>query len=311
MREYLRISAVSTDDASEFWAVSVSAVVSGLVKRGEVKVPYSTLGAYEKAELVAAAACRHGKPNVFRISDGLAEQLALTDISGVDGADLRFPFPGLWLRIPRSAAITLPGTTGRLSVRMVGVAEVVASYNGDEVTLGDGPGARRSILVVAISEAPAGNGPAHATVISDISPGPLEYMPRGGDTLHIGDSLLGTEGLRQLAIGALLYITSPNPDVRPASNAKNVTAWDEAVTAGRTRPHAPGRKPGSRMLWDVGASIKRLRVAALDVLVRGHWRRQSHGPRHTLRKMIWVQPHVRMPTGCPTAGHDYVVAEAS
>jgi hypothetical protein len=48
-----------------------------------------------------------------------------------------------------------------------------------------------------------------------------------------------------------------------------------------------------------------------DVVVRGHWRRQAHGPKFSLRKVIWIEPHVRLPTGVEPAGHDYQVKEAS
>jgi hypothetical protein len=31
----------------------------------------------------------------------------------------------------------------------------------------------------------------------------------------------------------------------------------------------------------------------VSTLVRGHWRQQAHGPRHTLRRVTWIQPHWR------------------
>lgn len=43
------------------------------------------------------------------------------------------------------------------------------------------------------------------------------------------------------------------------------------------REHIAGRKHG-------GGS------PGVQFMVRGHWRNQSHGPRHSLRKTIWVQP---------------------
>lgn len=216
-----------------------------------------------------------GKPNVFRISEDLTENLLKTDLVGVSSSDVQIPFAGLYLSI------------GASDIREISGASAVS------VTQSHDERGRRIIHACAHSNARWGHVPV------DLS-GPFPLSSDGSDLDQLG----------KFIVNALLYITSPNPDVMPASGARVDTAWDEAVTAARTSPRAPGRhKPGARMLWNVGASVKRLRVAALDVLVRGHWRRQAHGPRHSLRKMIWVQPHIRMPTGAPTAGHDYVVDE--
>jgi hypothetical protein len=43
--------------------------------------------------------------------------------------------------------------------------------------------------------------------------------------------------------------------------------------------------------------------------VRGHWRRQVHGPRWSLRQVIWIEPFVRRPTGADAEGHEYAVKD--
>jgi hypothetical protein len=46
------------------------------------------------------------------------------------------------------------------------------------------------------------------------------------------------------------------------------------------------------------------------VLVRGHWRNQAHGPGRALRRMKWIEPHIRgaeLPT--QIVGHTYEVKE--
>lgn len=34
-------------------------------------------------------------------------------------------------------------------------------------------------------------------------------------------------------------------------------------------------------------------------VVRGHWRRQAHGPELAQRRMVWIAPHVKGPEGTP------------
>ena len=44
---------------------------------------------------------------------------------------------------------------------------------------------------------------------------------------------------------------------------------------------------------------------AVQVLVRGHWKRQAHGPAMAQRKMIHIEPYWRGPEDAPIAvrGH--------
>jgi hypothetical protein len=229
---------------------------------------------------VHAMASKRGRANVFRVAPALIEALIATDLTSVGSADVRLPFEAFYAELPANT-ITHAGNGGALDTAIFVRLDTTLHVHFS------GPETSASLGIALSGACPE---PSHA-----IDECLVLGMPVDGDALC------------RLAIGLILYIGSPSHDVRPSSNAKNESAWDEAVTAARSAPRAPGRSPTGRALWDVGASIKRLRVAALDVLVRGHWRRQSHGPGHTLRKMIWVQPHVRLATGAPVAGHDYEV----
>lgn len=40
--------------------------------------------------------------------------------------------------------------------------------------------------------------------------------------------------------------------------------------------------------------------------VRGHWRNQAHGPGHSLRKRMYVEPYIKGPEGAPLLMHDQV-----
>ena len=51
------------------------------------------------------------------------------------------------------------------------------------------------------------------------------------------------------------------------------------------RDYAEGVRPQSKL--------------SVQVLVRGHWRRQAHGPEHSLRKWLWIEPFWRGPEDAP------------
>jgi hypothetical protein len=42
-------------------------------------------------------------------------------------------------------------------------------------------------------------------------------------------------------------------------------------------------------------------------MVRGHWRRQPHGPERQERKLIWIRPHYKGPDLAATINKPYVV----
>lgn len=249
-----------------------------------------------------------GLANVFRLSGGLAERLCATDISSITGRDVAVPFSGLYVSCQDTAVcLEHPQTRELLPLTVFGAA------------LDKLPNGTPSLLLRAFGESRGSGDVASFMCQVDLPPdeavgASANPQTMGGvPTLHVGGVRYenGDAGacFARLAVGVCLYLSSPNPDVRLASGARGAGAWEEAVTASRTtvRVH---QKAGARMLWDVGSRIPRLRAASLDVLVRGHWRRQVHGKGRALRKVIWVEPHVRLPTGAPVAGHDYEVADA-
>jgi hypothetical protein len=43
------------------------------------------------------------------------------------------------------------------------------------------------------------------------------------------------------------------------------------------------------------------------LVVRGHWRQQPYGPQRTLRRPVWINPHVKGPADAPLAHTERVV----
>jgi len=51
------------------------------------------------------------------------------------------------------------------------------------------------------------------------------------------------------------------------------------------------------------------RLYKVQWMVRGHQRWQAHGPRHSLRKCIWILPHMKGRVDAPMVRRDYVLEE--
>jgi hypothetical protein len=114
---------------------------------------------------------------------------------------------------------------------------------------------------------------------------------------------------RQFVINTLLYINSPNADL-VHKHAEKVAKLKKKAKTKKLRKVEKARitrMEGERH-WLVGSRVKidpTLKRAVLDgvkgkgsqlrfkSLVRGHWRNQAYGPGRTLRRLIWIEPHVR------------------
>jgi hypothetical protein len=132
--------------------------------------------------------------------------------------------------------------------------------------------------------------------------------------------------MQRLAVNLILYLQLPTADVH-LENLEEI----ERLRVSKV-PSSPSlrkahkdrlRRAESARVWSVGSKIvvdKRLReaVAAGNVLangcirapslVRGHWRNQAHGPGHSLRRLTWIEPHVRgVDIGTVLSGNDYEV----
>ncbi|MEU3026079.1 hypothetical protein ABZ644_25670 [Nocardiopsis alba] len=51
-----------------------------------------------------------------------------------------------------------------------------------------------------------------------------------------------------------------------------------------------------------GSAASSGRTVSVRYAVRGHWRNQAYGPARTLRRPVWVHPHVRGPEDAPWSG---------
>lgn len=264
-----------------------------------------------------------GSPSIFELRNNLAEKLALTDVDQIKPSDVRPPLPGFYIQMPPEALELKNQHTGWHKTSLIGIAE--SNFT-------EGPRAGRGLSCVfwcepnAQSSAPTDDNAQTAFVsLPDGFNGTIEEFeasifddgrgPRAPFVKWQGKELSFVEGhalLRRFAINFCLYLSSPNPDIQPTNGRK---PWQEVVEqAEQTRDEPRARRQvviGKNFsVWDVGRSVKRLvRLTATDIMVRGHWRRQAHGVGRSLRRVIWIEPFVRRPTGDGVEGHEYAVKD--
>lgn len=279
--------------------------------------PFGNARAYLTSAYTYLAAREFGAPNVFTLNKDLAERLIETDRGNIGCDAIRPPFPGFYVEMPPGSLEMLNGISGWHPVSLIGISE--AERGGSRVLCSTYYG---EPLRNASSSLPAHLDDTVQSIYQYMSPGAVPYEEMAEDeyaTLaptipfvrwhgveHSGE--LGIDLLWRIVENFCLYLSSPNADIQPAGGGRET--WEstlEHAEACRTSPHLKRRSDKRFTLWDAGRNAKALRASPVDVVVRGHWRQQAHGPQWSLRKVIWVEPHIRLPTGDVAPGHDYIV----
>ena len=276
---------------------------------------------------VYASARQFGVPSIFELRDGLADKLVVTDVGAVRVDDVHVPLPGFYIQMPPGALKVDDGMGGWHPVSIVGVAEeidrsgrhIVGVFHTEPSwgSAGPGSGVRWSRVTVEISLPER----LRSAGIEDAETGVLERgEEQGSFVMWQGNELSFKDGLHLLTrfvINFCLYLSSPNPDVLPATGRQT---WEDVIekideiegVGGDVEPPRGKRRVvigRNFAVWDVGRNTKRLvKLVATDILVRGHWRRQAHGPGRRLRRPIWIEPFIRRATGAE-AGRDYSVVD--
>lgn len=111
-------------------------------------------------------------------------------------------------------------------------------------------------------------------------------------------------------IALCLYLDTEKPDIRTKSKVA-VRKHDGKIILPpfRAKKNIRGRKRAKLELAAkhliVGVSLPPLKAHA-NTIVRGHFKQQPHGPKHSLRKTLWIQPHLRYRDDTyPVLGRDY------
>lgn len=273
-------------------------------------------------------------PTWFSVSSGLALRLMTTELDGITALSLKLPFRGFYVELPpnvvsheldgidrdlRSVFVT-DGTTidGRIYGGEVAGRRLVVTCNHCW-TVGDFFACRDLWADVLLhDDSKCVSEAMGVSEYIDHVPGTIFGVRAGADAM--------CRAIQRLAVNLILYLQLPTADVQ-LENLEEIERLRSAKI-----PSSPSlrkahkerlRRAESARVWNVGSKIvvdKRLReaVAAGNVLangcirapslVRGHWRNQAHGPGHSLRRLTWIEPHVRgVDIGTVLGGNDYDV----
>jgi hypothetical protein len=288
-----------------------------------------TLNPFTFTLFVYQWSCALGAPNVFQVQSSLVEKLLATDISNVSADDVRPPFPGFYVSMPPGSLAIWNHKTGHHQASLIGVAEgypqplETSDLRGGNQRMFAGGRTLFAVFFGEPNERSQGVSDDNITNIAlplnsehrnlgevfDEFSGVVNDQP---DFLRfMGKSYSAVEGLKlldQFIANFCLYLSSPNPDIEPVRGGqKSWSAEVELIESRRTTPRLRELKePPLAALWDVGRNTTKLqRKLPSDIVVRGHWKRQAHGPGRTLRKVIWIEPFIRNATGGDAPGHDY------
>lgn len=278
-------------------------------------------------------------PNLFNLHDSLFEKLMNTDLDNVRTPDVQLPLPGLYITLPRDVAYIRHQKTGRHELSLIGTG---AGYDGDRrglftILYGEPNSVSRDpgddATQILHTDLGGDNDHVKAILEGDVREG-REHMEKIGIRPQVEKNFLELYGqwfdldegmmlLHRLLINFTLYINTQARDIRPEkpSQPKLVEVLKGHAKSRRTKVVVSSKRPTTKKQkgskrpqvyeWDTGASVLRLQrtMTAKDILVRGHFRRQPYGPGRQYRKIVWIEPFIRLPSdeeGVPM-GHEYEV----
>jgi hypothetical protein len=252
-------------------------------------------------------------PNFLRPSRGLAYRLMATDVKGVRGTDLEMPFPAFIIFLPEKMLGMHYANSGMHWATHVKVGV-------EESTI---PGMR---VLQWRTEHDSGERSPHSYDFAYSASSCLlcEHDLRapgmtGTFKTHI-DFQIGSKRvdynafhafIRNYVVNTLLFLTSGKDGLRLENQAEldKAKVKAKAKNARKTDKARYSKLRSLSTTYDYGTTVtvnenierhvitgsnkKSKQELRYRTIVRGHWRNQAHGPAHTYRKLIWIEPHIR------------------
>ncbi len=279
----------------------------------------------------------------FDLTPDLATMLAATRTKGVDTLWLRLPYSPTLIMYP-PGTLTIASLHDDIQCTFALKGE---NFSGDRLCLFLIHHTRRrgGILVQALDLSERTVDDCLSTIrrnlwedVSTISaerlrnefPGSLPLTEDGLSTYRnlAFEEVMSQEcAMAHLAVNTILYINSGEEKLEESMSEK------EELQKRLKRTTSPGkRKKLARMIgkadpypaYRLGGAIKLTghqrkefrsqrhggsggHVISSRFSVRGHWRNQSYGPNHTLRKLLWVKPYMKGPQNTTEVIRSYLV----
>lgn len=267
-------------------------------------------------------ACRRSAPNIVRVDRQTLDALANTDITGLAVDCLHAPFDAFYFQLPRDSGLALIDDSGsRHPVELVHVAESHDTAVGSikrtllfvlqgTYSAGSHSGFNDVLVYVSVPIGVVGSLKDLAAAMAEVTA--RRHAAEGTpvpprDLAFLHGRALANADLQALCVNLLLYTTAHQERITAASGS-GLTLQDWMDAPAHTR--RPVFRNNAHNVWQVpGVELDPVLTEPLfkyPTLVRGHWRRQVHGPGRRMRKLIWVRPFVRNQRAEATvAGGDY------
>lgn len=250
-------------------------------------------------------------PVILRPSINLIDRLSSTDALDIKAEDIRLPYQAFVVRVPGPGCIAYIGIIDLRDGGPEGWCLVTASWTRNKNSPGWGAHILRFVPDTLVKDRLL-NDVASANKLElekiekwaemngkPYEDGELMEVIRRGEMEY-------NERLR-LALGVTLYLASVPSDTRPFASGEDSDGRPVLPPIRSKHNMSPRqwiRSVASKRSVTVGKDLPPLNGHA-NTIVRGHFKAQPHGPRNTLRKIIWVQPHLRhRDDSLPTLGRD-------
>lgn len=262
----------------------------------------------------------------FHLTHSLAAALLLTDCSEVKGRDLKFPFPSFLITLPRPKGLiqisdmetSEPTDAGWISVHTIRLPKNQDGGEKLHSSLIDGsymfktPNIEWEYVSVIRTLDSHGVGVFKRNKF----PGPDDTLEEWLTSYHPleGKYLLKETELDKSAAHASLRLLVNLCFYLDAQSAQGKKLPKQKMLRRKWKP-GRGSGPPVPPAWILGRELKldsELVEAARNTaspnpktraewelksqhVVRGHWRNQPYGPKRSLRKRVWIEPHWRGP----------------
>jgi len=148
-----------------------------------------------------------------------------------------------------------------------------------------------------------------------------------GTVTHQGDEAFYTDGLLfyRIVLNAVLYLASSQAELTPRRSPRPAFEVIESIRSDKKwrKAHQAALRLSQLDYDEVGHSVGRIVVQRggekdasagsgsgnspmVRFMVRGHWRRQAHGPAAQERKLIWIAPFYKGPEFATLINKPYV-----
>jgi hypothetical protein len=295
---------------------------------------YRDMDNYSAMHIAITLSCyaSHGRRR-YEVMPGLAQLLKHTEVRGLKMSDFQMPYNGIFLKVPKSAGLVMPGQKNALVDSMVGS---IVSHPWTT-------GVRRICLIVSsdpdAEEARKGAYVTDAGLYVDspwhVIGTPLEDEERIDDMLEkVGSDSRSEKSAAEACrdclkwfINVVLYATMPTAEAvedfvdkeakqlwnriqkldRKSKKRRNLqsklsavgtskmTKLGGSIIVDRTRGYGSGESgPGDKL--------------TVRTLVTGHWRMQPYGPKNLLRKRRWIEPFWRGPEDGPVSLKPHILS---